>query len=224
MSPSYFFVLLLFPTLLFSQSLVVDPKGEIQSLKTAISNANAGDTIFVRSGHYKEGNVLITKSLVIIGEGSPILDGEGKHEILTIRANDVTISGLKLINTGRGSINDIAAIKVSDSRRVRITGNILSKSFFGIHFSNSTDSWIMNNQLQSFATGEHEIFQSIIILLRATVMASISNLSRIHSSQTIEAKKICDTVFISCSPITMNIGTTPSSTTALVSRSCTPRM
>lgn len=161
MRPSYFFVLLLFPTLLFSQNLVVDPKGEIQSLKTAISNANAGDTIFVRSGHYKEGNVLITKSLVIIGEGSPIFDGEGKHEILTIRANDVTISGLKLINTGRGSINDIAAIKVSDSRRVRITGNILSKSFFGIHFSNTTDSWIINNQLQSFATGEHEIGNGI---------------------------------------------------------------
>ena len=161
MSASCIFILVLLPSVLFSQTLVVDPKGEIQSLNVAVSKASSGDTIRVKRGHYKEGNVLITKSLVVIGEGSPTFDGEDKHEILTIRANDVTISGLKLINTGRGSINDVAAIKVYDSKRVRITGNIFSKTFFGIHFSNSSDSWISDNQLQSYATGEHEIGNGI---------------------------------------------------------------
>lgn len=161
MSRNFFFALCLLPTFLFSQSLVVDPKGEIRSIKQAVNDANAGDTIFVKAGHYKEGNILITKGLVILGKGMPVLDGEEKHEIITVQANDVVISGLKLINTGRGSIEDIAAIKISDSRRVRIEGNIISKTFFGIHFSNSADSWIINNQLQSFATAEHEIGNGI---------------------------------------------------------------
>ena len=161
MSRSFFFTLFLLPSLLFSQSLTVDPKGEIRSLKKAIDAASAGDTILVKPGHYKEGNILIEKKLVIIGEGLPVFDGEDKHEIITIRASDVVISGLKLINTGRGSINDIAAIKVLDSRRVHIEGNILSRTFFGIYLSNCSDSWIRNNQLQSFATGEHEIGNGI---------------------------------------------------------------
>lgn len=161
MSKSLLFSLLLLPSFLFSQSLVVDQKGEIRSLKVAISKASPGDTILVKPGHYKEGNILITKQLVISGEGLPVFDGENKHEIIKIQANDVVISGLKLINTGRGSIDDIAAIKVTDSKRVRLEGNILSKSFFGIHFSNSSDSWITNNHLQSFATGEHEIGNGI---------------------------------------------------------------
>ena len=161
MSRIFFFALLLLPCLLFSQRLVVDPKGELHSLKVAIAEASAGDTILVKPGHYKEGNILITKQLVILGEGLPVIDGENENEIITVKASDVVISGLKLINTGRGSIDDIAAIKVSDSRGVRIENNIISKSFFGIHFSNSSDSWIINNQLQSFATKEHEIGNGI---------------------------------------------------------------
>jgi nitrous oxidase accessory protein len=147
--------------LLFSQRIVVGHEGNYSSIKQAITVANPGDTILIRAGTYKEGNITIEKPLVLIGEGYPVLDGQNKYEILTIHANDVTVSGLKFIETGAAGMHDIAAIKVSDSKRIRITGNKFENAFFGIHFSNSSQSWIKNNQLDSKATAEHEIGNGI---------------------------------------------------------------
>lgn len=157
----FFCLLFLLPSLLISKTIVVSPKGKLQSLKIAISMAEPGDTVLVKPGTYREGNLVIKKAIVIIGEGYPVLDGENKHEIFTIHANDVTITGLKFIDTGIASMNDVAAIKVLDSKRVKIIGNILSNAFFGIHFSNSSQSWIENNQLQSDAVAEYEIGNGI---------------------------------------------------------------
>ena len=157
----FFCLFFLLPSLLISKTIVVSPKGKLQSLKIAISMAEPGDTVLVKPGTYREGNLVIKKAIVIIGEGYPVLDGENKYEIFTIHANDVTITGLKFIDTGIASMNDVAAIKVLDSKRVKIIGNILSNAFFGIHFSNSSQSWIENNQLQSDAVAEYEIGNGI---------------------------------------------------------------
>jgi nitrous oxidase accessory protein len=131
------------------------------SIKKAVAIAHAGDTIYVAQGTYKEGNIVIEKKLTIIGENYPVLDGEDKFEIFTIHAHDVTIDGLKFINTGIASINDLAAIKVLDSKGLRIINNRFENTFFGIHFSNSSHSWIENNQLQSNAQAEHQIANGI---------------------------------------------------------------
>ena len=144
-----------------SKTIVVDTKGQLQSLKIAIKLAVPGDTLLVKSGMYREGNLLIERPIVIIGEGYPVLDGENKYEILTIRANDVTIKGLKFVNTGTSSMNDIAAIKVLDTKNVKVIDNIVINAFFGIHFSNSSLSLIENNQLQASAIAEYEIGNGI---------------------------------------------------------------
>lgn len=149
------------PYLLISRTIVVDIKGELKSLNIAIRMAEPGDTVLVKPGTYREGNLIIKKAIVILGEGYPILDGENKYEIFTIHANDVTITGLKFINTGVASMNDVAAIKVLDSKRVKIIGNKFKNTFFGIHFSNSSKSIIANNQLQAQAEAEHRIGNGI---------------------------------------------------------------
>ncbi len=137
-------------------------KGQVyQSVKVAISAADAGDTIVVKSGHYKEGNILIEKPLTIIGENFPVLDGENKYEILTIRSSHVTVRGLKFLDTGTSGMEDLAAVKVNSGKRIRISGNKFENSFFGIHFSNASQSVIENNELVASATGEHEIGNGI---------------------------------------------------------------
>ena len=146
---------------LFSATITVGPKEKYQTAKVAIRVANAGDTILVKPGLYREGNLVINKSIVIIGEEYPVFDGENKYEIFTLNANNVTISGLKLIDTGIASMNDIAAIKVWNGKGVRITKNIFVNAFFGIHFSNSSLSTIEGNVLESDATAEHEIGNGI---------------------------------------------------------------
>lgn len=147
------------PGLSYAKTIIVD-KDRV-SLKSALSIAVPGDTIVVQAGTYREGNIKISTPVVILGEQYPVFDGEGKYEILTIDADHVTISGLKFINTGRASMNDIAAIKVQDSRHVTIRNNQFAEAFFGIHFSNSSESVIEGNSLQATATAEYEIGNGI---------------------------------------------------------------
>jgi nitrous oxidase accessory protein len=142
-----------------ANTIQVTPNGT--SIKQAIAQAKHGDTVYINPGMYKEGNIFIEKSLTIIGKNFPVLDGDHKVEILTIHAKNVTIHGLKFINTGVGSIHDLAAIKVLDSERLRIINNRFENTFFGIHFSNSSHSWIEDNELESDAEAEHQIGNGI---------------------------------------------------------------
>ncbi len=146
---------------LFAGTITVGPREKYQTLRGAISVANAGDTILVKPGLYREGNLVVNKPIVILGEDYPVFDGENKYEIFTLNADNVTVSGLKLIDTGTASMNDIAAIKVMNGKGIRITNNILDNAFFGIHFSNSSQSTIEGNVLESDAIAEHEIGNGI---------------------------------------------------------------
>jgi nitrous oxidase accessory protein len=137
-------------------------KGEkIQSIKHAVEIAFSGDTVIVGPGIYKEGNIVIEKSLVMVGESFPVLDGENKYEILTVHANNVTIQGFQFIKTGIASIQDLAAIKLLDSKFIRILNNRFQDTFFGIHVSNSSQCWIENNELEANAEAEHQIGNGI---------------------------------------------------------------
>ncbi len=138
-----------------AKTIKVSPNG--MDLKHAVNNAAAGDTILVSKGTYKPGNVIIEKSITILGEGMPVLDGEKKHEIFTVHANGLTISGLKFINTGVSSINDPAAVKVLDSKNIVIVGNQFENAFFAVHFSNSSYSKIIGNEIKANAETEYQI-------------------------------------------------------------------
>jgi nitrous oxidase accessory protein len=143
----------------FGDKITVSPGGI--SIKKAIEISKNGDTLYIQPGTYKEGNIIIEKSLTIIGKNFPVLDGDHKFEIFTIHAQNVTISGLKFINTGIASINDLAAIKVLDSKGLRIINNRFENTFFAIHFSNSSQSWIEDNVLEANAEAEHQIGNGI---------------------------------------------------------------
>jgi nitrous oxidase accessory protein len=144
-----------------ADTITISPSGSVKSIKKAVAIAHSGDTLYIKPGTYKEGNIVIEKTLTIIGEGFPVLDGDHNFEIFTIHAHNVTVTGLKFINTGVASINDLAAIKVLDSKGLRIVNNRFENTFFGIHFSNSSQSWIEDNELQAEAVAEHQIGNGI---------------------------------------------------------------
>ncbi len=130
-------------------------------LKTAIEKAQAGDSIIVLPGIYQEGNIIIKKSLTLIGKDFPVFDGERKYEILTIAARNVTITGIRFINTGVGSIEDLAAIKALDCRNLSVVGNQFENTFFGIYLANSSHSMVDGNVLKATAKEEHQIGNGI---------------------------------------------------------------
>ena len=154
------FVLIIFYAA-FGKTIKVGEGESIKSIRQAIALAMPGDTVLVRPGIYREGNIIIEKPVVLIGENYPTLDGENKYEILTVHTNGAVIQGLKFIDTGMGSMNDKAAIKILDSKNIRILNNKFENAFFGIYLANSSNSWIENNELKSNAQEEHEIGNGI---------------------------------------------------------------
>lgn len=74
-------------------SLVVCSTCELKDIQSAVNLAKAGERIIVKAGNYK-GPVLIKKSLEIVGEGEPVIEGGGKHQVITVMADGVRIEGL----------------------------------------------------------------------------------------------------------------------------------
>ena len=142
-----------------ASKIIVSSSGT--SIKQAIAKANPGDSIIIKPGTYREGNIILEKPIIILGEGYPTLDGENKFEILTVHTKGATIQGLRFINTGIASINDIAAIKILESSYLKILQNKFENAFFGIHASNSNHLWIEGNTLKSDAEAEHQIGNGI---------------------------------------------------------------
>lgn len=117
------------------------------SLSKAVATAKRGDTIIIKAGHYSPGNIIINKNLTLVGEGYPTLDGEGKFEILTINSKNVTITGIRFINTGASSTQDYAAIKGNGADGLTVADNEITNAYFGIHLSNTSEAKIIGNKI-----------------------------------------------------------------------------
>lgn len=126
----------------------------VSSIKQALALAGRGDSVIVSAGRYAEQNIEINKPVVLIGEGMPVLDGEGKYEIVSIRSPYVIVEGFEFVNAGKSSYIDIAAIKLVGVHDVIIKQNRFINSFFGIYCQNVQRSVIYRNTLVSNAKDE----------------------------------------------------------------------
>ena len=145
-----FFIIIFFlsiSTALFSRTIIVGPNQPVSSLKQAIAMAKNYDTIFLQAGTYKEGAITLTKSLTIIGQNNPVLDGEKKYEILLISGKNITIKGIQFRNSGYSAMDDYASIKLVDASYVTIESNQIFDSYFAIHISNTSFVTVRNNRI-----------------------------------------------------------------------------
>lgn len=135
-------------------TIKVEKNGAVTSIKQALLLAADYDTILVSEGVYKEGEIIIDKSIVLKGINHPVIDGENKYEIISIIASNVTIEGFKIINSGTSSTQDFAAVKFSQVSHITIRNNILENNFFGIYAEASNNSRIEKNIITSNAVSE----------------------------------------------------------------------
>lgn len=126
----------------------------IAKIQKAIDIAKNGDTIMVDAGLYKEKNIVIQKSITLIGINYPVLDGEKKYAIITIKAKNTKIEGFKLQHTGRSEIRDLGAIMIYDSYKISAINNILDDNNFGIYIQNSKSCTIKNNKITAYGKNE----------------------------------------------------------------------
>jgi nitrous oxidase accessory protein len=130
-----------------AKTIIVGSNQPVHSLKKGIELAKDNDTILLQAGTYKEGSITLTKSLTIIGQNNPVLDGEKKYEILLISGKNITIKGVQFLNSGYSAMNDFASIKVVDAVNILIQNNTIIGAYFAIHVSNSTAITVRNNTI-----------------------------------------------------------------------------
>jgi len=125
--------------------------GPLRTISGAVRLAAPGDTILVREGVYLEKGLVIDKPLHLKGAGMPVLDGEGRYEIVLIRADKVTFEGFTLRHSGYSGWNDIAGIHLTGVRHVSIVSNMLDDTFFGLYCQNADSCLLSGNTLSSRA-------------------------------------------------------------------------
>lgn len=115
------------------------------SVTEAVAAAAAGDTVLVKGGHYREGTLRIEKPLKLIGEGWPVLDGEGERGIVHVLADHVTVKGFVLKDSGFSHVEDVAALRVGEYGGCLIENNRVSNAFFGIYLEKSVACTVRGN-------------------------------------------------------------------------------
>lgn len=119
----------------------------VKTIKKAIEIAESGDEILIKEGVYKENNIVINKSISLIGEKGAIIDGEDAGGIIIFESDNFTIRGLKIINVGMSYTIDYAAIKVIKATNFTIEDCILENVFFGLLIEKSKKGIIRNNKI-----------------------------------------------------------------------------
>jgi parallel beta-helix repeat protein len=122
----------------------VDGSGgtDFTRIQDAINNAKAGDTIIVYSGVYYE-NVVVDKSVTLMGNGYPVVDASGSGSAITLTADGITLVGFTATNAGSSWLYNDAGIKVISNSN-NITGNNASNNNWeGIYLSYSCNNNII---------------------------------------------------------------------------------
>lgn len=152
----YITTFIFFSNSLLAKTIRAGNQQVVKTIQHALTLAVNGDTILVDAGIYHEKNIIVNKTVFLIGINNPVLDGAHKYEIISIKANGVVVDGFKIIHSGISSIEDFAGIKIYNSRDVVIRNNILEDTFFGIYSQYATNCIIEKNSITSYAKEEQQ--------------------------------------------------------------------
>jgi nitrous oxidase accessory protein len=144
-----------------ARTYTVDQNGLYTTIKSVLLICSEGDTIIVQSGFYKEGNIVIDKPLTLLGEGMPVIDGDRKFEVITVKANNVSIKGFVIQHSGYATLDDPGGIKVHHGNNITIEDNVLYDNFFGVYIQHSRNCTVRNNSIVAFGKEEQEIGNGI---------------------------------------------------------------
>lgn len=136
------------------EKIFINKKSNLNSIKAAIDLANPYDEIIIGEGFYSEENIIINKPLRITGINFPIVDGDGHHEIFTVHADDVFISGIIFKNAGVSYLKENAAVRFENVKNGEVSNCKFFGNFFGVYLAKSSQCKIKNNYIESY--GEKE--------------------------------------------------------------------
>ncbi len=127
-------------------SAATEPSSSIASL---LEQAEPGATVTVPAGVYHE-QLVITRPVVLIGEGWPVIDGGGKGDVIRVKAPGVTIQGFEIRNSSTDVSDEPAGVRVSANNSV-IRQNRISEVMYGIELQDSGGHLVQDNDIASIA-------------------------------------------------------------------------
>jgi nitrous oxidase accessory protein len=146
---------------LIGKTIFVGKNHQEKTIKSGLLKSNNGDTIIVDNGFYQEGNITINKSVVLIGKNKPIIDGDKKFEVLSVKANNVEVNGFRIQHSNYATLDDPGGIKAYGVFNIKILNNFLYDNFFGIYIQECKNVLVKNNKIIAFGKEEQEIGNGI---------------------------------------------------------------
>jgi len=111
-------------------------------IQEAINAAGLGDEILVYAGTLSE-HVVVNKTVSLIGENkhNTTIDGGGTGTVIIVTANNVNISNFTIRNSG----NPKWGILLYGSSGNKISHNIITNNYYGIHLVDSSNNTLDGN-------------------------------------------------------------------------------
>jgi nitrous oxidase accessory protein len=184
-------ILLFATTFIFASNITVCKDCLYKNVKDAIIASHQNDTIFIQKGIYREHEILIDKSLTILGLDFPVIDGENKGEIIKIIADGVTLDGLIIKNVGRSYTQDNAAVRVTKSSYFLLQNLILENLFFGIYIEKSNQGKISRNKIKGNAVEEYNSGNGIQLWYSEKVIIEDNSISQVRDGIYLEFATDC---------------------------------
>lgn len=120
------------------------------TLQERIDSTAAGETIHLQAGVHP-GPIVINKAITLLGEKGAEIKGNGSGNVVTIKADDVTLTGLRITGSGLRLSDDDAAIFVTGNR-ARIENNLIADSLHGIYLKKISGAQILQNKIEGKTT------------------------------------------------------------------------
>jgi nitrous oxidase accessory protein len=184
-------LLLLLPLATYASVIEVCPSCPISTIQQGLDMAQNGDRINIGKGIYKEHQLVIEKSVALIGKKGAIIDGEEKGQILQVEADNVHIKNLEIRNVGVSYTKDRAGIKVETQKNVVIENNRLVNTFFGIYLVHSVSCVIRNNVIIGQAVQEFSAGNAIHIWYSDSILVENNRALKHRDGIYLEFVKAC---------------------------------
>jgi nitrous oxidase accessory protein len=130
-------------------ALIAQASAEPLTLQERIDAAAPGETLRIEPQVFNEA-IVITKPLKLIASGENFasqIRGNGKGKVVTIVADDVTLSGFRISGSGLKLMDDDAAIFITGNRAT-IQNNLIEDSLHGIYLKKTSGNKVLNNRIR----------------------------------------------------------------------------
>lgn len=159
-------------------TIVVAPGTAVPTIADAVRDAPPGARIVVQPGTYRETAIRVDRSVEIVGEGRPVVDAGGSGSAFVVTAEDVTIRGLAIRNTGRTAVEDRAGVRLDGAHRCVVVDNEIADSYFGVYVARTRGCRIERNTITGTGIGESATGNAIHLWNSDDVLVVANHTSR----------------------------------------------